>query len=123
MQSIYYEFCGIFSDAQDTDVAMSVWRVKRSSTITITELIYSLLPLFDVLQRAGFEMAKRFTLAEGPPAKKVHFEPVQLGAVPTLEEMDMRTLHFQNRKLAQRFVNTVKHAHHLCHCYQLHYTD
>ncbi|OQR70654.1 E3 ubiquitin-protein ligase Bre1-like [Tropilaelaps mercedesae] len=58
-------------------------------------------------------MAKRLSLAEGPPAKKVHFEPVQLGAVSTLEEMDMRTLHFQNRKLAQRLEQRHRHEQEL----------
>ena len=36
-----------------------------------------------------------------PPPKKVQFEPVQLGAISTLEEMDMKTLRFQNHKLYQ----------------------
>ncbi|XP_022666985.1 E3 ubiquitin-protein ligase Bre1-like isoform X3 [Varroa destructor] len=58
-------------------------------------------------------MAKRPSVAEGPPAKKVHFEPVQLGAVSTLEEMDMRTLHFQNRKLAQRLEQRHRHEQEL----------
>ncbi|KAK2710554.1 hypothetical protein QYM36_011922, partial [Artemia franciscana] len=39
---------------------------------------------------------------ESPPAKKVQFEPVQIGPVSSLEEMDMKTLQFQNKKLSQR---------------------
>ncbi|KAA0201408.1 hypothetical protein HAZT_HAZT004208 [Hyalella azteca] len=37
-----------------------------------------------------------------PPPKKVQFEPVQLGPISTLEEMDVKTLKFQNHKLYQR---------------------
>jgi len=37
-----------------------------------------------------------------PAAKKVQFDPVQLGPISTLEEMDMKTLRFQNHKLEQR---------------------
>ncbi|KAK7072088.1 E3 ubiquitin-protein ligase BRE1A [Halocaridina rubra] len=42
--------------------------------------------------------------SSAPPAKnlKVQFEPIQLGAISTLEEMDMKTLRFQNHKLYQR---------------------
>ncbi|XP_033213750.1 E3 ubiquitin-protein ligase Bre1 isoform X1 [Belonocnema kinseyi] len=51
-------------------------------------------------------MAKRS--AEGgdtssqPPIKKVQFEPILIGPISTLEEMDMKVLQFQNKKLAQR---------------------
>jgi len=37
-----------------------------------------------------------------PPAKKLHFEPMVLGTISSLEEMEVKTLRFQNRKLAQR---------------------
>ncbi|XP_050714768.1 E3 ubiquitin-protein ligase Bre1-like isoform X3 [Eriocheir sinensis] len=39
-----------------------------------------------------------------PPPKnlKVQFEPIQLGSISTLDEMDMKTLRFQNHKLYQR---------------------
>ncbi|CAL4111468.1 unnamed protein product, partial [Meganyctiphanes norvegica] len=37
-----------------------------------------------------------------PAPKKVQFDPVQLGSISTLEEMDMKTLRFQNHKLVQR---------------------
>ncbi|XP_075160165.1 E3 ubiquitin-protein ligase Bre1 [Haematobia irritans] len=37
-----------------------------------------------------------------PPIKKVHFEPHLIGPVSTLEEMDIKVLEFQNKKLAQR---------------------
>ncbi|XP_058803986.1 E3 ubiquitin-protein ligase Bre1 isoform X3 [Phymastichus coffea] len=37
-----------------------------------------------------------------PPIKKVQFEPILIGPISTLEEMDMKVLQFQNRKLAQR---------------------
>ncbi|XP_045610581.1 E3 ubiquitin-protein ligase Bre1 [Procambarus clarkii] len=53
-------------------------------------------------------MSKR-ALDEGgsssaPPTKnlKVQFEPIQLGSISTLDEMDMKTLRFQNHKLYQR---------------------
>ena len=37
-----------------------------------------------------------------PPTKKVVFEPLQLGAINNIEELDVKTLQFQNRKLGQR---------------------
>ncbi|XP_076233120.1 E3 ubiquitin-protein ligase Bre1 isoform X1 [Calliopsis andreniformis] len=37
-----------------------------------------------------------------PPIKKVQFEPILIGPISTLEEMDMKVLQFQNKKLAQR---------------------
>lgn len=42
--------------------------------------------------------------SSAPPAKnlKVQFEPIQLGSISTLDEMDMKTLRFQNHKLYQR---------------------
>jgi len=40
--------------------------------------------------------------AEPPPAKRIVFEPLQLGAITNLEELDLKTLQFQNRKLGQR---------------------
>ena len=33
--------------------------------------------------------------------KKVQFEPIRLGAISSLEEMDMKVLQFQNKKLSQ----------------------
>ena len=36
-----------------------------------------------------------------PPIKKVQFEPTLIGPISTLEEMDMKVLQFQNKKLAQ----------------------
>ena len=36
------------------------------------------------------------------PAKKIVFEPLQLGAINNIEELDIKTLQFQNRKLGQR---------------------
>lgn len=36
-----------------------------------------------------------------PPIKKVHFEPHLMGPISTLEEMDIKVLQFQNKKLAQ----------------------
>ncbi|KOB77333.1 E3 ubiquitin-protein ligase Bre1, partial [Operophtera brumata] len=52
-------------------------------------------------------MSKRSTEDSGngtsqPPIKKVHFEPHLIGPVSTLEEMDIKVLQFQNKKLAQR---------------------
>ncbi|XP_014610053.1 PREDICTED: E3 ubiquitin-protein ligase Bre1 isoform X1 [Polistes canadensis] len=37
-----------------------------------------------------------------PPIKKVQFEPILIGPISTLEEMDMKVLQFQNKKLSQR---------------------
>ncbi|XP_043282592.1 E3 ubiquitin-protein ligase Bre1 isoform X2 [Venturia canescens] len=37
-----------------------------------------------------------------PPIKKVQFEPILIGPISTLEEMDMKVLQFQNKKLQQR---------------------
>ncbi|KAI5721501.1 hypothetical protein M8J77_021592 [Diaphorina citri] len=37
-----------------------------------------------------------------PPSKKVQFEPIRIGPISTLEEMDIKVLQFQNKKLAQR---------------------
>ncbi|KAL1451899.1 hypothetical protein WDU94_006233, partial [Cyamophila willieti] len=37
-----------------------------------------------------------------PPMKKVQFEPIRIGPISTLEEMDIKVLQFQNKKLAQR---------------------
>ena len=48
-------------------------------------------------------MSKR--VAEGepggtePPAKRIVFEPLQLGSITNLEELDVKTLQFQNRFL------------------------
>lgn len=36
-----------------------------------------------------------------PPQKRVQFEPVRIGPISTLEEMDIKVLQFQNKKLAQ----------------------
>lgn len=36
-----------------------------------------------------------------PPIKKVQFEPHLIGPVSTLEELDLKVLQFQNKKLAQ----------------------
>ena len=40
-----------------------------------------------------------------PPPKKVQFEQIKIGPVSTLEEIDMKTLHFQNKKLAEVRLN------------------
>ncbi|KAK4875640.1 hypothetical protein RN001_012062 [Aquatica leii] len=41
--------------------------------------------------------------SSGQPAiKRIHFEPHLIGPVSTLEEMDIKVLQFQNKKLAQR---------------------
>ena len=37
-----------------------------------------------------------------PLTKKVVFEPLQLGAINNIEELDVKTLQFQNRILGQR---------------------
>lgn len=39
--------------------------------------------------------------AGGPPIKKVHFEPHLMGPISNLEDMDIKVLQFQNKKLAQ----------------------
>lgn len=48
-------------------------------------------------------MSKRPATDEVAPVaiKKVHFEPHLMGHVSTLEEMDIKVLQFQNKKLAQ----------------------
>lgn len=40
-------------------------------------------------------------MSSQPPIKKVQFEPTLIGPISTLEEMDMKVLQFQNKKLAQ----------------------
>lgn len=52
-------------------------------------------------------MSKRNAEQDGgnstqPPLKRVQFEPVRIGPISTLEEMDIKVLQFQNKKLAQR---------------------
>nr|CAD7447157.1 unnamed protein product [Timema bartmani] len=42
------------------------------------------------------------TSCQQPPSKKVQFEPIRIGPISTLEEMDIKVLQFQNKKLAQR---------------------
>ena len=39
--------------------------------------------------------------SSAPQCKKVQFEPIRLGAISSLEEMDMKVLQFQNKKLTQ----------------------
>ncbi|CAH1101653.1 unnamed protein product [Psylliodes chrysocephalus] len=46
--------------------------------------------------------AEEGTSGNQPPIKKIHFEPHLIGPVSTLEEMDIKVLQFQNKKLAQR---------------------
>jgi len=49
--------------------------------------------------------------SEEPPMKKVQFEPVRLGPISTMEDLDMKVLQYQNKKLAQvtkMFNNTIK---------------
>lgn len=41
------------------------------------------------------------TIGGQPPIKKVQFEPHLIGPVSTLEELDIKVLQFQNKKLAQ----------------------
>lgn len=46
--------------------------------------------------------------SSGQPAiKRIHFEPHLIGPVSTLEEMDIKVLRFQNKKLAQVYLNFV----------------
>ncbi|CAD7083519.1 unnamed protein product [Hermetia illucens] len=54
--------------------------------------------------------------AAGQPAiKKVHFEPHLIGPVSTLEEMDIKVLQFQNKKLAQRIEQRIRSEAELRH--------
>lgn len=39
--------------------------------------------------------------SEEPSLKKVQFEPVRLGPISTMEDLDMKVLQYQNKKLAQ----------------------
>lgn len=63
-------------------------------------------------------MAKRSAesgdMSSQPPIKKVQFEPILIGPISTLEEMDMKVLQFQNRKLAQVCFT---HTHTFIHMY------
>lgn len=43
-----------------------------------------------------------------PPIKKVQFEPHLIGPVSTLEELDIKVLQFQNKKLAQRIEQRIR---------------
>lgn len=45
--------------------------------------------------------AEESTSGGPPPIKKIHFEPHLIGPVSNLEEMDIKVLQFQNKKLAQ----------------------
>lgn len=46
-----------------------------------------------------------------PPIKKVQFEPHLIGPVSTLEELDIKVLQFQNKKLAQvNFRDVIKYS-------------
>ena len=38
----------------------------------------------------------------GPPRKKVVMEPLTIGPISNLEELEMKTLQFQNQKLGMR---------------------
>jgi len=40
-------------------------------------------------------------VSEEPPIKKVQFEPVRLGPISTMEDLDIKVLQYQNKKLAQ----------------------
>lgn len=53
--------------------------------------------------------------SSGPQCKKVQFEPIRLGAISSLEEMDMKVLQFQNKKLSQvKFEYIVSYQQVLC---------
>lgn len=57
-----------------------------------------------------FKMSKRAAEESSsgqPPIKRVQFEPHLIGPVSTLEEMDIKVLQFQNKKLAQVLVFNV----------------
>lgn len=46
-----------------------------------------------------------------PPIKKVHFEPHLIGPISTLEEMDIKVLQFQNKKLAKVNCTSIPKKH------------
>ncbi|KAK6625311.1 E3 ubiquitin-protein ligase bre1 [Polyplax serrata] len=46
--------------------------------------------------------AEDVNLGGQPPIKKVQFEPIQIGPISMLEELDIKVIQFQNKKLAQR---------------------
>nr|XP_006818089.1 PREDICTED: E3 ubiquitin-protein ligase BRE1B-like [Saccoglossus kowalevskii] len=52
-------------------------------------------------KRPASEM-EQSTSSSTPPTKKTLFDPVQLGSVSSQEEMDIKVLKFQNKKLADR---------------------
>lgn len=60
------------------------------------------------MSKRGAEESGNGTTSQ-PPIKKVHFEPHLIGPVSTLEEMDIKVLQFQNKKLAQVIDFTLKH--------------
>ncbi len=59
------------------------------------------LPVIQAHLLAELKMFKRPAEGEAggaePPAKKIVFQPLQLGAITNLEELDIKTLQFQNR--------------------------
>lgn len=55
------------------------------------------------------------SVAGQPPIKKVHFEPHLMGTITTLEEMDIKVLQFQNKKLAQRIEQRIRSESELRH--------
>lgn len=46
--------------------------------------------------------AEDVNISGQPPIKKVQFEPIQIGPISMLEELDIKVIQFQNKKLAQR---------------------
>lgn len=52
------------------------------------------------MSKRGVEESGAGTVGQ-PPIKKVQFEPHLIGPVSTLEELDIKVLQFQNKKLAQ----------------------
>nr|CAI5868352.1 unnamed protein product [Callosobruchus analis] len=72
----------------------------------VLESLYTLMDIQE--QQSSAAMSKRHadeaagSTATQPPIKKIHFEPHLIGPVSTLEEMDIKVLQFQNKKLAQR---------------------
>lgn len=48
------------------------------------------------------------TSAAEPPTKRIVFEPLQLGTIANLEELDVKTLQFQNQKLGLRLTQRIQ---------------
>lgn len=77
----------------------------KATIVFSTLYMHLCYPLMLRRQNTAANMSKRSAdsgdSSSQPPIKKVQFEPIFIGPISTLEEMDMKVLQFQNKKLAQ----------------------